>query len=57
MYEGDITYRANLGISLKGIREDVQFTEVAGGESFEVDGVQISTINVPHTRNGKLYKC
>ncbi len=56
MYDGDITYRANLGISLKGVKEDVQFTEVAGGESFELDGVKISTINVPHTAYTVAYK-
>ncbi len=56
MYEGDINYRANLGISLNGIKENVTFTEVAGGESFELDGVQISTINVPHTAYTVAYK-
>ncbi len=56
MYDGDISYRANLGISLKGIKEDVQFTEVAGGESFDLDGVKISTIKVPHTAYTVAYK-
>ena len=56
MYHGDITYRANLGISLKGIKEDVEFHIVSGGEQFELDGVQISTLHVPHTAYTVSYK-
>lgn len=56
MYEGDIMYRANLGISLKGVMENVEFVEIEGGESFELDGVKISTIHVPHTAYTVAYK-
>lgn len=56
IYDGDIMYRANLGISLKGIKEDVGFREVKGGESFGLDGVKISCIQVPHTAYTVSYK-
>lgn len=56
MYDSDIMYRANLGISLKGIKENVFFNEVDGGESFELDGVKISTLHVPHTAYTVSYK-
>ncbi|ONI38777.1 hypothetical protein AN396_09840 [Candidatus Epulonipiscium fishelsonii] len=56
MYDKDISYRANLGISLKGIKEDVTFTELVGGETFELEGIKISTCKVPHTAYTVSYK-
>jgi ribonuclease BN (tRNA processing enzyme) len=56
MYEKDITYRAKLGISLKGIKEDVNILEIDGSDEFELDGVKISTLHVPHTAYTLAYK-
>lgn len=56
VYNGDIMYRANLGVSLKGIKEDVNFIETNGGDTFEIDGVKISTLHVPHTAYAVSYK-
>ncbi len=56
MNETDIEYRANLGRSLEGIKENMEFIIVAGGESFEMDGVKISTQFVPHTAYTVAYK-
>ncbi len=56
MFEKDISYRAKLGISLKGILEDVSLSEVVGNETFEMDGVKITTLNVPHTAYTVAYK-
>ncbi len=56
MFEKDISYRAKLGISLKGILDDVAMNEIKGSEIFELDGVKISTINVPHTAYTVAYK-
>lgn len=56
MYDSDIMYRANLGNSLSGIKEDVDFREVVGGETFEMNGVKISTLEVPHTAFTVAYK-
>lgn len=56
MYDGDISYRANLGISMKGITENVIFDTVKGGETLEVDGVKITTCFVPHTAYTVAYR-
>ena len=40
----------------KGIIENVEITEVTGGEEIELDGVKISTLNVPHSIKTVAYK-
>ncbi len=56
LYKPDIDYRANLGLSVKGVREDVTFDVVSGGETLDVAGVTLSTIKVPHTAYTVAYK-
>lgn len=56
MFKDDISYRKGLGNSLDGITGNMEFTTVAGGESFELDGVKISTLHVPHTAYNVAYK-
>lgn len=56
MYEKDIAYRVELNSSDEGILSNMEFREVAGGEVFELDGLKISTLFVPHTAYTVAYK-
>ena len=56
-YGEDIQYRIDAGFtSPKGIIENVEITEVTGGEEIELDGVKISTLHVPHSIKTVAYK-
>ncbi len=56
-YNEDIQYRIDAGFtSPQGIIENVEVKEVEGGEEFELDGVKISTIEVPHSIKAVAYK-
>lgn len=56
MYSEDIAYRNGLGNSMDGLLTNVTFDIVAGGETFEIEGIQISTLHVPHTAYTIAYK-
>lgn len=56
-YGEDIQYRMDAGFTgPEGILENVEITEVDGGEEMELHGVKISTIEVPHTIQTVAYK-
>ena len=56
-YEEDIQYRIDAGFTgPEGIIENVEVTEVEGGEEIELHGVKISTIDVPHSIKTVAYK-
>lgn len=56
MYDEDIQYRLNLGRPAAGILEGISHKTVAGGESWEWDGVTVTTCFVPHTAYTVAYK-
>lgn len=58
MFNEDIEYRsAKLGNNgMDGLKTNMEFTLVNGGESFEMDGVKVSTLHVPHTAYTVAYK-
>ncbi|WP_390303587.1 MBL fold metallo-hydrolase [Virgibacillus sediminis] len=56
-YKEDIQYRIDAGFTTpQGIIDNVELKEVEGGEQFELDGVKISTIEVPHSIKTVAYK-
>ena len=56
-YDEDIQYRIDTGFTTpQGIIENVEVKEVEGGEEFELDGVKISTVEVPHSIKAVAYK-
>ena len=56
MYDEDIAYRRGLGNSMDGLLTNVTIEEVAGGETFFIEGIKISTLHVPHTAYTVAYK-
>ncbi|MFS0780173.1 MBL fold metallo-hydrolase [Bacillus sp. 1P06AnD] len=56
-YKEDIQYRINTGYATRdGILDQVSVSELKGGETFELDGVKISTVKVPHSIKAVAYK-
>ena len=57
-YKTDLDYRMTvIGISGAGLRSDVNIRELTSRmESFELDGVKISTLRVPHTIETYAYR-
>lgn len=56
-YEKDLEYRARLtGSSLEGMFTNVEVTELEGDNELEINGVQITTTEVPHTAYTLAYR-
>ena len=56
-YGDDINYRIDAGYtSSDGMKTNVNIQELQGGEQFELDGVQISSLDVPHSIKTLAYK-
>ena len=58
IYRKDLDYRIDVvGFPGKGMRSNVRIRELSGpGESFELDGVRITTLAVPHTIETYAYR-
>ena len=56
-YKGDLEYRARLtNSSLDGMFTNVEITELEGDNELEINGVQITTTEVPHTAYTLAYR-
>ena len=56
-YDVDIKYRIDTGYATKdGIIDNVDIKDLKGGEEFELDGVKISTVAVPHSIEAVAFK-
>ncbi|MGR5144835.1 MBL fold metallo-hydrolase [Photobacterium sp. DNB23_23_1] len=55
-YKEDIEYRTNYGWSGDGLVDKVNIMELEGGETFELDGVKISTTLGVHTMTNIVYR-
>lgn len=57
LYEEDIAYRLDKsGRTLDERRDAFTVTDIKGGETFKVDDIQISTLEVPHTIHTVAYR-
>jgi ribonuclease BN (tRNA processing enzyme) len=55
-YKKDIDYRMNYGWSGDGLVTNVNIRTVKGGESFELDGVKVTTTTGVHTAENIVYR-
>ncbi len=55
-FKKDLQYRLDYGFPKDGLLENVDIKELEGENSFMLDGVKVSTTNVPHTAYTLAYR-
>jgi ribonuclease BN (tRNA processing enzyme) len=55
-YEEDLTYRMNYGFPPEGLKKNVNIKEIEGSETFELDGVKITSAEGIHTMYNLGYR-
>jgi ribonuclease BN (tRNA processing enzyme) len=56
LYEEDLAYRMNYGFPPEGLIKDVNIKEIEGSQTFELDGVKITSAEGIHTMYNLAYR-